>query len=86
MAVRLADVTLSKSTSMNPDKFDQIKNKPYAGSVSTAWTAQFKYAVIFRDGTKGMIRSPKSRKELLATGRYQYVKAVMPEHFPALVK
>lgn len=63
---------------MRPAKFDKIKNKPFDGQVSDTWTKQYAYSVIFTDGTKGTIRTSKTREQLLASGRYSEVIAVKP--------
>lgn len=63
---------------MRPEKFDIIKNEPFAGRVSDNWTKQSAYSVVFADGTKGTIRTSKSLAELEASGKYKQVVPVRP--------
>lgn len=65
----------------NQEKQDFINPKKYDGVIRNDWRVLRKFGVIFTDGTKGDIRTSKSKKDLIATGKYKHVAEVKREPY-----
>lgn len=67
------------ATRKTTDKPDMISGKKFDGVIKHDFNRLRKYGVVFTDGTKGDIRTSKTRKALLETGKYKHVAEVKRE-------